>query len=493
MKKLTAALILVTLILNGYAQKRVTDSLKKLLNEAMPDTTRVVLLRNLGNGYSTSKPDSAMVYYQEGLELSRRINFMKGQKLCLNNLGNMFVEKGNYPKALNFYFESLKIAETLNDRLQMAKVWSNIGTLYFSENDFRQSIKFTLKALAIAESIHNEKSIAIELGNLGFSYERLKILDSALIYAKRSLDVSVKLKENYTIGTAKSALGDIYYDMHKPHTAMDYYRAAIPFNKLAGDDVNLNETMLSMAKTFKQLGQPDSSLYYARQSLSIAVRGGFPLDILDISKFLSTYFREQGKLDSAFHYQELSIALKDRMFNQENTKVEQNITFAERQRQQDIAAQEVAHQANIRFYLMMAVIIFLVVLAFIFWLINRNNQKASRLLKRQKEQIQATLGQLEMTQNQLIQSAKMASLGELTASIANEIQSPLELVNNFSDVSIGLVDEMQSQLKNGNKDDAIAISQVIKQNLDKVRHQGKRADGIVKGMLQHSRISTVYK
>ena len=81
----------------------------------------------------------------------------------------------------------------------------------------------------------------------------------------------------------------------------------------------------------------------------------------------------------------------------------------------------------------------------------------------------------------------MASLGELTSSIANEIQSPLDLVNNFSDVSIGLVSEMQSQLKNGNKDDAIAISKVIKQNLDKVRHYGGRADSIVKGMLQHSR------
>ncbi|HEY2580833.1 MAG TPA: tetratricopeptide repeat protein, partial [Mucilaginibacter sp.] len=476
MKKLTATLILITLILNGYAQKNVTDSLKKLLNNAMPDTTRVVLLKNLGNGYSHSKPDTAMIYYQKGLELSRRIYFMNGQGMCLNNLGNMFWQKGNYPKALNLYFESLKIAERTNDRLSMSKAWSNIGVVYFSENDFRQGIKFTLKALAIAESNHAEKQIALQLGNIGESYEKLKILDSALIYEKQAHDIAVKIKYNYISGGSAGVLGNIYYDMHRFHTAMDYYRAAIPYHKLADDDAGLNETMLGMAKTFKQLGQPDSSLYYARQSLSIASKGGFTPDILNISKFLSTHFREQGRLDSAFHYQELSIALKDSLFNQENTKAVQNITFAERQRQQDIAAQQAVHQANIRFYVMIAVIIFLAVLAFIFWLINRNNQKASRLLKRQKEQIQTTLGQLELTQNQLIQSAKMASLGELTASIANEIQSPLELVNNFSDVSIGLVDEMQAQLKNGNKDDAIAISQVIKQNLDKVRHQGKRAD-----------------
>src|ERR1700755_1028395 len=101
MKKITVTLIVVLLILNASAQKKVTDSLKQLLNTAMPDTTRVVLLKNLGNKYAYSKPDSAMVYYQQGLDLARKINFTKGQQMCLNNSGVMFQVKGNYPKALN--------------------------------------------------------------------------------------------------------------------------------------------------------------------------------------------------------------------------------------------------------------------------------------------------------------------------------------------------------------------------------------------------------
>ncbi|HEY4324411.1 MAG TPA: hypothetical protein VGN20_10510 [Mucilaginibacter sp.] len=493
MKKITATVILIFLILNASAQQRAIDSLRSLLNTSIDDTTKVLALKSLGNRYVKSKPDSAMLLFQQALELSRKVNFLRGEMICIGNQGNVFASKGDYPKALNHYLSALKIAEKMNDRLSAAKCISNIANIYGDENDFRQNIKFTLKALAIAESVHNEGLIATQLGNIGYAYENLKMLDSALIYTKQSHDIGVKLKDNNNTSTTTSSLGDIYFDMHKLRTAMDYYRSAMHYCKLAGDDITLNITMLGMAKTFKQLGQQDSSLFYARQSLSIASRGGFTPNVLDVTKFLSTYFREEKKPDSAFHYQELSIALKDSLFNQENTKAVQNITFAERQRQQDITAQQAAHQASIRFYLMMAVIIFLVILAFIFWLINRNNQKASRLLKRQKEQIQTTLGQLEVTQNQLIQSAKMASLGELTASIANEIQSPIDLVNNFSDVSIGLVDEMKEQLKNGNKNDAIAISKVIKQNLDKVRHQGRRADGIVKGMLQHSRISTVRK
>jgi two-component system NtrC family sensor kinase len=108
-------------------------------------------------------------------------------------------------------------------------------------------------------------------------------------------------------------------------------------------------------------------------------------------------------------------------------------------------------------------------------------------LMQQKEELQQALAELRITQDQLIQSEKLASLGELTAGIAHEIQNPLNFVNNFSDVSIELVDEMEIELNKGDKEEAMAIAADIKQNLEKIRHHGKRADGIVKGMLQHSR------
>ena len=148
-----------------------------------------------------------------------------------------------------------------------------------------------------------------------------------------------------------------------------------------------------------------------------------------------------------------------------------------------------------------------IILVLILFRNNKNKQKANALLKEQKEEIQATLEKLESTQSQLIQSEKMASLGELTAGIAHEIQNPLNFVNNFSEVNSELIEELKVETclpsagRSGrdrqgselNPDINIeAVEDLINdilENEQKIKHHGKRAEAIVKGMLQHSRTS----
>ncbi len=108
-------------------------------------------------------------------------------------------------------------------------------------------------------------------------------------------------------------------------------------------------------------------------------------------------------------------------------------------------------------------------------------------VKERTLEIEKTLAELKSAQNQLIQSEKMASLGELTAGIAHEIQNPLNFVNNFSEISIDLVDELTDELKDIDQDEAANISALLKENLEKINHHGKRASSIINGMLEHSR------
>jgi len=148
-----------------------------------------------------------------------------------------------------------------------------------------------------------------------------------------------------------------------------------------------------------------------------------------------------------------------------------------------------------------AYLLYLLCLAAIIWILVRfrsrrlksENVRLEKKVEERTIRLKQSLEELKQTQNQLIQKEKMASLGELTAGIAHEIKNPLNFVNNFSEVSVELIEEMEKELKENRKDQAIDIVADIKANLNKISYHGKRADAIVKGMLQHSRSSAAQK
>ncbi|MEJ7681407.1 MAG: hypothetical protein WKG06_26865 [Segetibacter sp.] len=138
-----------------------------------------------------------------------------------------------------------------------------------------------------------------------------------------------------------------------------------------------------------------------------------------------------------------------------------------------------------RNFLISALIVLVMVIIMAFLLLRNNRQK-----QRANEELNKAYQQLKAAQAQLVQSEKMASLGELTAGIAHEIQNPLNFVNNFSEVNTELISEMKEEIDKGNIDEIKTIANDIEENEQKINHHGKRADAIVKGMLQHSRASS---
>jgi signal transduction histidine kinase len=178
----------------------------------------------------------------------------------------------------------------------------------------------------------------------------------------------------------------------------------------------------------------------------------------------------------------------------------QNISFNQKLKQQELESANADYKNKLKIYLLTGGLIILLTIAFILWRNNRQRQKAYRLLEKQKTEIdfqrtkaEQAIEELQSTQLQLIQREKMASLGELTAGIAHEIQNPLNFVNNFSEVNTELLQEMNEEIKKGNYQEVKNISQGILENEQKIAMHGKRADSIVKGMLQHSRSSSSQK
>ena len=466
-----------------------TDSLKQELLKAKDDTSRVLLMANLAEAYRWSNPDSAMYFGQGGLKLAKEINFIRGEVNSLTSISVVERELGNLAKALNIALNALSISKEHHFVTEQVFALFRVANVYYDSKNYPKSQLYYLEAEALSQSIHNLEYENIAQWLIAADYTQMGKLDSAKYYADKAL-------KNLTVGSGASfaygILGDMQVKLKNDSIAFQYYRMGLQEAKRLRDyrtEANIN---ISLAKYFKEHGPMDSAILYAKNSLSTAQFLSYKNRIISSSEILAAIYETKDPKE-ALKYYKIYTAAKDSLYGPAKMQALQTSVMEEQEKQKEIENAKLAYQNRVRQF---ALIAGLVVFLFIMLILYRNNRKkqaANKLLHQQKIEIQETLTELKTTQAQLVQSEKMASLGELTAGIAHEIQNPLNFVNNFSEVNDELIKELKVEAEKGNLAEVKAIAKDIEFNSEKINHHGKRADAIVKGMLQHSRTSSGQK
>ena len=475
MKKSIIALLFISKIISLQAQSSNVDSLQKALAGSKEDTNKVLILQELGNNYALHGLDSVLIYTDNGIQLSKKLNYIKGEALCLMTQAVYYRISGASGQGMHYAMKALPLFEKQKDLNDIILCNLLISWTLEDQQYSRLCIDYVLKVMPTAMQIKS-KWLGFCYSTLSFNYKKLKVLDSALIFGLKA--DTLMPGNDFNIAT----IGEVYLKMHETAEAEKYLRRVINIQKNTSP-----HAFNVLSELYKQKNQVDSAIYFAKKAVALTQNNKKEVAQLEIAATtLNELYQKKGLRDSMFVYMQIAIAAKDLVVGQEKANLI-SLLFNDQLQHQEMETHQLQYEKQGQIFFFITALAIVLLISLILYRHGRQKQKANVILEK-------TLAELKSTEAQLIQSEKMASLGELTAGIAHEIQNPLNFVNNFSEVNTELIEELKSEkLKVKTERDEQLENDLlnnIAENEKKINHHGKRADAIVKGMLQHSQTST---
>ncbi|MBF9238028.1 tetratricopeptide repeat protein [Hymenobacter sp. BT683] len=452
--------------------------------------------------------EPARRYAQLAQRVFGRSDETRGQANAWLQLSLIDMLQGNPAPALKAALKGLPLAEQAGDEVTKTRLQANLGSIYYTMGNYDDALPVLQNVLKRGRRAGDQQVVLTALNGLGNSFQMLKKWPQALAYYQQALRLSQQLGDLSGEAGNETSLAEVHGLMGQPAEALAHGLRARQLVHATHDEYNLPLVELMLARAYVLKQQPDSALALAQHSLQLSQQARSNDNIRNAADIMAQAYAQRGNFPAAYRYRNLHMAYNDTLSGEDTQRRTSALRYAyeleKKQAQIDLLtktrqlqAQKEARQRQQLYGLLAGLLGVVLVLGLLLRNIvlkrraNRHLEEKNKEIAAHRDKLGRTLTQLQAAQNQLVQREKMASLGELTAGVAHEIQNPLNFVTNFSDVNVELTAELEEELAKeplsvGGRHTIDLLLQELTQNQSKIHEHGHRADLIVKRMLEHS-------